>query len=59
MQVLVFFGLLVGTICHASEFDFTLEVLPSKKECFYQTIKQGSSVDVEYQVGMLAFGIII
>ena len=36
--------------CLAIEVDFTVEINPAKKECYYETIGKGASVDVEYQV---------
>ena len=50
MKLNIYVLVSLAVFCSATEIDFTLEVSPSRKECFYQTIQQGSSVDLEYQV---------
>ena len=48
----ILFACLIS-VSYGSEIDFTVEIGPSRKECYYETISKGVSVDVEYQV--LAF----
>jgi len=34
----------------SSSKDYTIQVAPGKRECFFEKLKKGNSVDVEYQV---------
>lgn len=33
--------------------DFTFTLPPGRKECFYQTMRQDASLEIEYQVSLL------
>ncbi|XP_013420365.1 transmembrane emp24 domain-containing protein 1 [Lingula anatina] len=47
----IFFTVLIlVTACYCHEHDFTIDIEPAKRECFFQKIANGRTLEVEFQV---------
>ena len=50
------FSLLLGvSLGREIEREMTIEVGPGSEQCFYETIKSGETLDIEYQVRTILF----